>query len=133
MRTTWTGVPKELRDAATTVLDRYRWLIPSWVRLLSVNSQAELDARAQVESVMAYHRVNLTLGGQLLDCDEHEREWTMVHEITHTQLAPMERMWESVLEMIPKKMRPVADQMFDAALEESVSGLAYALVKEGGE
>jgi hypothetical protein len=123
-------VPKELKDAAAPVLERYRWLVPKWVRLMSVTSKAELDARAEVESVMAYHRANLTLGGQLLDCDEHEREWVLVHEITHTQLAPIERMWDAVIEMIPKKMRPAAERMFDDALEESVSGLAYALVKE---
>ena len=134
MRTTWTGVPKELRDAATPLLHAHKRLLPSWVRLLDVRFDDSMsDAFAAMESEQTYHRATLTFGGGWLTSDEQQREWVVIHEIAHTQLAPLERAWEAMTSALPKKMRTVADRMFDDALEEAVSGLAYALVKEGGE
>lgn len=131
MRTTWVGVPRELRDAATPLLKKYDNLMPTWVRDLEVVFDEEMDdAHATVLSDQVYGRVKLSFGSGWLTCDERKREWVVAHELSHTQLAPLERAWEEMMEGLPKRMRLVAERRFENALEESVSGLAYALVKE---
>ena len=89
------------------------------------------DANANVCSEQAYQRVTLTFGAGWLNCDAGDREWTVAHELAHTPLAPIERVFESFLLALPKRVREVFAKEFEEALEESVSGLAYALVKEG--
>lgn len=134
MRTTWTGVPKELREAATPLLTAHARLVPGWCKLLTIRYDDDMaDANANVSSEQIYGRVTLTFGPGWLNLDEAEREWTFVHELYHTQLSPLERAMEEWLTQLPAKMRKVAEARFDGALEEAVSGLAYALVKEGGE
>lgn len=131
MRTTWTGVPKELRDAATPLLAAHARLVPGWVKLLGVRYDDDMaDAVACIQSEQIYGRCTLTFGPAWLNCDEAEREWTVVHELLHSQLSPLERALEEWLVQLPAKMRKVAEARFDGALEEAVSGLAYALVKE---
>lgn len=134
MRTTWTGVPKELRDAATPLLHKYAHVLPGWVRLLEVTFDHEMtDDFAQVESEPSYQRVKLVFGGAWLDCDQEKRDWMVRHELAHTVLSPLEPVFESFLLALPKRLRPVFEKQYEEALEASVSGLAYALVKEVAE
>lgn len=128
MRATWAGVPQEIKDTAGPLLDKYAYLLPPWVRLLSVTYRADLEAFAEIESVTQYQRVNLTFGGQFLEAED--REWVVVHELVHTLLAPLERMWDEVEPLLTKRNRGTADRMFENALEESVSGLAHAIRRD---
>lgn len=131
MRTTWTGVPDELRSTASQLLDRHERLVPGWVKLLAVRYNSELvDCYADVSVEQSQNRAVLTFAGGFLDCDEQEREWVVVHEIMHMRLSPLEKAWDAMMDALPKKMRAVADKLFEEAIEEAVSGLAYALVKE---
>lgn len=134
MRTTWVGVPQDLRDAATPLLATHKRLLPSWVKLFELRyDDAMADANACVVSDQNYSRVTLTFGSGWLNCDKEEREWVLVHEVVHAQLAPLERALESVMVALPKRLRQVCEKLYEDALEESVSGLAYALVKESTE
>lgn len=132
MRTTWGGVPKELKEAATPLLAEHKRLLPSWVRVLDIKFDDDMtDCYACVQSELTGGSVTLTFGGGWLKSDEQHREWVVIHELAHTQLAPIERAWEQAMEALPKKMRALVDKLFEDALEESVSGLAHALAKEG--
>lgn len=132
MRTTWTGVPKEVKEAASPLLEKYRHVMPGWVRLLEVSFDDEMaDEFAQVESDPRYHRVKLYFGGGWLNCDQEKRDWLVRHELSHTQFAPIERVFESMMLVVPKRVQKAFEKLYEEALEESVSGLAYALVKEG--
>ena len=134
MRTTWNGVPKEVKDAAAPWLQKYAHVFPAWVRLVEITFDDEMaEAFAEVQSEPSYHRVKLFFGGGGLNCDEEKRDWLVRHELSHTQYAPLERVFESMMLALPKRMRPVFEKLYEEALEESVSGLAYALVKEGAE
>lgn len=133
MRTTWTGVPKELRETATPLLLAHARLVPGWCKLLTIRYDDDLADVASVSSEQIYGRCTLIFGASWLNLDEAEREWTVVHELLHSQLSPMERAMEEWLSALPLKMRKVAETRFDGALEEAVSGLAYALVREGVE
>lgn len=124
-------MPKEVRDQAAPLLATYGWLLPSWAKLLAIGYSSEMmESYAEVSSEPSQHRVTLTFGGGWLDCDGTEREWVVVHELVHTRLASLERAWDQMATALPKKMQPVAEKIFEDALEEAVSGLAYALVKE---
>ena len=132
MRTTWVGVPQDLRDAATPLLHEHKRLVPGWVKFLSMKYDDNLaDEYANACSEQNYGRASLTFGPGWLNLDSTEREWVVVHELGHIALAPLERAIEQVLEGLPKRLKQLCEKLYEDALEESVSGLAYALVKEG--
>ena len=131
MRTTWTGMPKDLKDAATPLLSKHGSILPGWVKLLTIRYDDDMvGANATIASEQIYGRCTLTFGAGWLNLDAAEREWTVVHELLHPQLAPLERALEEWLGALPLKMRAVADTRFEGAIEEAVSGLAYVLVRE---
>ena len=131
MRTTWTGVPKEVRDAGAPLLAKYGHVLPGWVRLLEVTfDDAMTESFAEFESEPNYHRAKLILGGGWLNCDQEKRDWLMRHELSHAQFAPIDAAFEYVLLALSKRMRVVVEKMYNDAVEEAVSGLAYALVKD---
>lgn len=131
MRTTWPGVPQELRDAATPLLEKHRKLLPDWVRVLTIRYDSEMtDAYAAVVSEPEQKRVTLTLSGSWASQDAWEREVTVIHELMHTRLAPIERAFEQIVGLGPKRTHKHAEQLIDAALEEVVSDLTHTIVGE---
>lgn len=131
MRTTWSGVPDELRQAASPLIERYALVLPDWVRLLRVRyNDEDAENYAVVTSEPTYRRITLTLGIAWLSGDPEEREWLIAHELAHPHYARLEQAWEELMEDLPKRARASAARRFDAALEEAVSGLAHVFVGE---
>lgn len=131
MRTTWTGVPDDLRQTATPLVDAHKRLLPGWVQRFHIRYSEDMtDAYAEISSEQDYGRVTLTFGSGWLNSDAPDRDWTIRHELSHPLLAPLERVFESVLLALPKNARAAWEKDYGHALEESVSNIAYALVKE---
>lgn len=131
MRTTWTGVPEDLRAAVMPLLQEHRRLLPGWVKLLGVKYDEDMtDAYASAASEQNYGRATLTFGSGWLNLDAAEREWVVVHELGHVIVAPLERAIEEIIAGLPKKLGAMCQARYESALEESVSCLAYALVPE---
>lgn len=124
-------MPKDLRDAATPLLDAHRRMLPGWVKRFTLKYDEDLaDAYATATSEQNYGRATLTFGSGWLNLDAAEREWVVVHELAHVLVSPLERAIEEVMVGLPKRLRQVCEARYDGALEEAVSCIAYALVPE---
>lgn len=92
MRLTF-GCKPDLRRAIEPLIKKHAHLVPSWCHVLHCNFStegAEEGVVASITPMTEYRKAYLYVHAGFLTDDAEEREHSIVHELLHLQVAPLE-------------------------------------------
>lgn len=135
MKTTYTQVPKEVKEALAPLLTRYGALVAHKVDHFEVeftpNSAMDGDVVYAATLVMPeYRRATLYVTPEWLRLPCDEREHVVAHEVAHTLTFALRSEYSRVLEHFvgDPSTRAYVTGVFEAADEEVVDSLAKVFV-----
>lgn len=128
----WHEMPKEVKAVVEPLLEQYEYLFPSWIRALSVR-YGEGSVKGSVAEILAevpYLQAKLYITRQFLDDNDRNRERTIVHELLHLSLAPLQDWVDNLMEMYVNEedIEAVRKQFYEQPVEQAVQNLMYAVV-----
>jgi hypothetical protein len=127
-----TSLPPELADSFERLWARWAWLVPTWVHRVIVRYTAEsTPAVARVHPNLEYRWAEFEILPRFIDADETERDRTLIHEILHLNLAPMQRWGETQIQHAEERgdraLAALIRETFRQAVEETVTDLTRAV------
>ena len=124
------GIAVEVRRAAAGLVRRWSHLLPDWCALLSLDyrQDAELgtEAMGACSADTDHNCADLFLLGAWLEEDADRREWVIVHELSHVEVAPMANWTDQLIEtMTDGPAKTLLREQWKSTCERVVSDLSY--------
>ncbi len=96
------NIRKDLREPLEAVINKYRILLPVWLQKLVVNMwDTPNDGEvANVHTMHEYRTATLNTNASWLSQSDYERELTIIHELLHICLDPMDVYPQNVFDQL---------------------------------
>lgn len=133
------ALPEEIREAVEPDLQELLHLIPTWCNSLHLAYDPDEDAHASMSASEETRDAKLKIGAHYLTQSPRQRTLTLLHEIAHIHMAPMEDLVESLkkladLEGAPAKfLETQCEATIERVAEDLANGFIAALDFESDE
>jgi hypothetical protein len=130
----WREMPKEVRRIVEPLVKKHLHLLPPWCIQLSIKYGETKDdierAVAYIEVEPQYLQARLTICRLYLEQDDYNRESTIVHELLHVAIAPIQSFMEHLMKIYVAEESEVAtwrDNFNTEVIEGVVQSLMHSL------
>jgi hypothetical protein len=127
--------PPEYSSAVLSIIEHFRWIIPTWCHALSVEykwSDADGDGRTRADCLAEpqYRQARIRFYASFLEMSDADRKNVIVHELLHIVTAPLARATEDALwaATMSDDARKLATKMRNEAEECVVEDLTCAVI-----
>lgn len=133
MTITWhRSLPPEIEAEVRPLVDRYAYLIPGWMRELTVRYAVDTPDGSYVADINIqpeYRQATLRLVPKWRDCDAAFKEQTIIHELIHLSLAPMDAWTQTLItKTVPDEgLRDTLSEDWRRAHEGATEDLSIAV------
>ena len=113
------GLDAEIRQLVTT----WRHLLPGWVDTLTISyDDTDSDNYAGASAMFDQRTAHIVIYPLFWSLDQRGREVTLIHEIGHVLMAPLDQCVETITQQRPK--RALAEKLWSDAAEGFVNDFA---------
>lgn len=128
----WHEMPREVREVVEPLIEQYEYLLPSWLRSLSISygdSKVE-GSVAEILTDTAYLQAKLKLTKNFLDDTVLNRERTIVHELLHVTITPVQDWMRYIVQqyVVEQDVEQILKHFDEQIIESVVQNLMYSLL-----
>lgn len=121
-------VPHDIRAALQPLLERWAWLLPTWVHGVVVYYDANDSGSMHCSPAQEYREFKLTVCAGWLVAEQEVREELVRHELLHTVVQPLPDMVTDLIDsFVPEAQRAYFYEQRRMAMEGVVCDLEYLL------
>lgn len=128
-------IPKEILPAIKETLNKYEFLVPNWMQYVKVSwngAPPDKGTSAQAVADYSYRWGHIFVCPAFLSESDIERDDTLVHELIHLTLNPLQSFYEHLLKYLdaqPERVQNFMDEQFGEKLETVTVDLADIILK----
>lgn len=131
------SLPPDIKAQVRPWIAKYKFLIPTWLRCLSIRYQDNIGGSwvAEIDVQWEYRQARLVIVPIWREQDEAFQELTIAHELTHIALAPMDSWTKTLIESVTDEpLRAVLEKDWERMHEGSTEDISLAIhrrIKDG--
>ena len=126
-----TEVPKEVESAIRPTMEKWLWLLPTWVHVVFVMFSNDDQASLSTSCDEEYRKVRMWVHPNWLIQSAEVRDRHVCHEYIHVLTDPLYQFGKRLIGTLEKdsQARKWADEDLRLGVERSTCDLAYAIRK----
>lgn len=127
------SLPPDIKAQLRPLVAKYRFIIPAWLRTLTVRYQDNIAGAkyvAEIEVLFEYRQASLMIVPLWREQDAAFQDLTIAHELTHIALAPMDAWCKTLIENVADDvMRPVLESDWERMHEGATEDISLAVAR----
>lgn len=127
------GIPPEVATVLEPIIERWKFLLPTWCQDLRIEWKPDLDGDIAETSIHYANRwAVIRVAAPWLDGEPADRETVIIHEMIHVTMEPLQRAAFTTVDTLTEKDSPayrLAERQIRDGTEAVAEDLARAMYR----